>query len=352
MSDFLTQLGWDAFFEQHFEPFRQKGLEPGRVAVESKGHYLVFTEKGEFTAEVPGRLIHRAKSRADYPKVGDWVALDILENEKKAVIREILPRKTKFSRKVKGEAVDEQVIATNIDVVFVVQGLDQDFNPRRLERYLVLVLESEAQPVVVLNKTDLCAAWPERVEQAKQAAPGEPVLAVSAVTGFGLDKLKAWIKPGETCAFIGSSGVGKTTLINKILGADLLKTGEVRAKDRKGRHVTTRRELVVLPDGGCVIDTPGMRELQLWSVEEGLHEAFPDIEALAQNCHFSDCSHRHEIKCAVREAVERGEISQERYHSFLKLQDELAELERKRRALFDKKESHKPPFRKRRKGRK
>ena len=240
-----------------------------------------------------------------------------------AIIHDILPRKTKFSRKVAGKKFDEQVMATNIDVIFIVQGLDNNFNPRRLERTLVMVNESGVKPVIILNKSDLCESTQDKVEQTKEILKDIPIIAVSAKENKGINELKSFLKEGETFAFIGSSGVGKSTLINKLVGQDILKTQEVRSGDSKGRHTTARRELIVLADGGCLIDTPGMRELQLWHADEGLSDTFSDIDDLAENCHFSDCSHTKEIKCAVLSAIESGDLVQGRYDSYIKLQKEL-----------------------------
>ncbi|MFQ5637944.1 MAG: ribosome small subunit-dependent GTPase A [bacterium] len=328
----LEKLGWDAHFEKSFEPFRNDGYEAGRIAVESKDRYVIQTKFGEVTGETSGKLRFTAESNADLPKVGDWVALTYFENEKKAIIHNILERKTKFSRKVAGKRTEEQIIASNIDVVFVVQSLDLNFSVRRLERYLVMVSESKARPVIVLNKSDLCDRVKNKLAEVKDLGKDVPILPMSAKTGQGLRKLKSFIKEGLTFAFVGSSGVGKSTLINKIMGEDVQATAEVR-KDSKGRHTTAQRELIILPKGGCLIDTPGMRELQLWHSEEGLNEAFEDVEKLARHCHFSDCSHKQEKRCAVLDAVETGALPQERYESYLKLQKELHRVESQRDTL-------------------
>lgn len=322
----LEALGWNAAFDEAFAPFRQKGLEPGRVAVEDKHYYAVLTPRGEVTGQVAGKLLHQARTPAALPKVGDWVAMARLPGEAKAVIHQVLERKNTLSRKLPGREMEEQVLAANIDMAFVVQALDSSFNCALMQRHLVMVFESGAEPVVVLNKADLCEAIPERVAEARQAAGNAPVVVVSAKTGAGLDELSQRITPGKTVVFMGSSGVGKSTLINDLCGEEIQATAEVRERDAKGRHTTTWRELILLPQGGLVIDTPGMREFQVWIANEGLREAFSDLEELALRCHFRDCTHTVENRCAVLEAVAQGQLSRERYERFVKLQKELAYL--------------------------
>lgn len=326
----LKNLGWSDFFEKSMEPLTAQGFQAGRVIIEHRDCFTVLTENIELTAEVAGRLLFTKNSTADLPKVGDWVALQIFDGGGNAIIHEVLPRKTKFSRQAAGKKVDEQVIATNIDVVFVVQGLDDNFNMRRLERTLIPVNESGAKPIIILNKSDLCEDIESKVLEAEETAKGAKVLALSAKDDTGLTALKDCIKGGETFAFVGSSGVGKSTLINKIVGEDILKTNEVREGDSRGRHTTTRRELIVLPEGGCLIDTPGMREIQLWQADEGLNETFSDIDELAEGCYFSDCTHTREKKCAVLAAVESGDILASRHESYMKLQKELKFLDTKK----------------------
>ena len=322
----LEALGWTSFFEQNFAGMWEMGFEPGRVAVERKNSYLIYTGAGEYAAEVSGKLLFSADSPADLPKVGDWVAAAVFESEGKAIIHQVLPRKSSFSRKVAGNRTYEQIIATNIDTLFVMQGLDNDYNPRRLERYLVMAYESGANPVIVLNKSDLCDNAAEKAAEVETVAAGVPVLALSAKTSQGLAPLLDFIKPGWTVAFIGSSGVGKSTLINTLLGSEVQKTGEVRLDDARGRHTTTQRELILMPQGGLLIDTPGMREMQLWSAGDGLADTFADIDRLAAGCHFRDCTHTREVKCAVLAALDSGELDARRYQSYLKLQKELAYL--------------------------
>lgn len=339
----LKALGWTDSLDREFAPFRVKGLTPGRVAVEWKGQYRLLTGQGEFPAEVMGKLLYRAASPADLPKVGDWVAAAIRPNDTLALIHEVLPRRTKLSRKVAGKRTEEQIIAANIDRVFVVQGLDDNFNLRRLERYLVMIYEGEMQPVVVLNKADLCEDSGMRVDLVKEIAKETPVVLTSAVTNDGIEMLKGFLKEGLTFAFVGSSGVGKSSLINKVFGKEVMKVGEVREADSKGRHTTTQRQLFLLPEGGLLIDTPGMRELQLWGTEEGLAAEFDDIHLRAADCRFKNCTHVQENGCAVRAAVEQGALPEERYRNYLKLQKELDFFSgaRNQRALQQRKQKSK-----------
>ncbi len=325
----LDTLGWSDEFEAAFQTHKANGLDIGRVSVEHRDCYSVLTPDGEVSAEVAGRMLHTMDSTADLPKVGDWVVIQFFDGEQRAIIHDFLPRKTKFSRKMAGKEFQEQVLATNIDVIFIVQSLDGNFNPRRLERTLVLVHEGGARPVVLLNKTDVCDSVKSKVKEAAETIADVQILPVSATNGTGLRKLKKIIVAGKTYAFIGSSGVGKSTLINRLVGQELQKTQDVRAGDSKGRHTTSRRELILVPGGGCVIDTPGMRELALWHADEGMTETFSDVEQWLGQCRFSDCSHVREIGCAVLAAVESGELERERYESYMKMQHELAFLESK-----------------------
>lgn len=327
----LARLGWNDHWEALFAPHRERGWQPARVAVQDKHHYVLFAETGELLAQVAGRLLHTLPSEADLPKVGDWVAFKpTLPGEPRAVIQAVLPRRTKLGRKIPGRETEEQVLVANIDLAFVVLALDQTFNPRLLERFLLMVLEGGARPVVVLNKADLCDNLDARLAEARQAAGGAPVVAVSAKTRRGMREVLGFIQPAQSVVFIGASGVGKSTLINRLYGEAIQPTTEVRERDSKGRHTTTWRELIVLPNGGLVIDTPGMREFHLWMAGEGLREAFPDIALLALRCRFRDCRHGTEKDCAVQAALARGELPRERFENFLKLRRELEYLERAR----------------------
>ncbi|QHT68018.1 ribosome small subunit-dependent GTPase A [Rhodocytophaga rosea] len=322
----LMNLGFSSHFEQHFLPFQQQGFAVGRIATENKNQYTIFSESGILQGEVSGKLLFTANSPADFPKTGDWIVMSVFEQEQKAIIHEVLPRISTFSRKVTGKKVEEQIIAANINLLFIVQSLDANFNLRRLERYLVMAHESGAKPVIVLNKVDLCKNLTEKLTQVKQISQDTPVVALSGLKETGLEQLEPFMQPGVTIAFTGSSGVGKSTIINKLLGSAIQETSEVREVDAKGRHTTTRRELIVLPNGTILIDTPGMRELQLWNASEGLDDTFADIADLSSNCRFSDCTHTVEKGCAVIEAINQEELPMERYNSFMKLQKELAYL--------------------------
>jgi ribosome biogenesis GTPase len=320
-------LGWNDHFEQAFAPYREKGLISGRVVVEYGRVCEVWTGEEVETAVVGGAITHRQEA-SEWPKVGDWVALARTPGQDKTLVEAVLKRKTRFARKVAGRATEEQVLAANVDVIFIVEGFDR-FNLRLLERYLVMVRAGGIEPVAVLNKSDLYNQ-PRKVQRVvSQAAPGLPVVVTSAKTGYGLDDLRRRIEPLRTCAFIGPSGAGKSSLINRLLGEERLPIGEVREKDAKGRHTTTRRELVILPDGGLLIDTPGMREFQLWEALDGLETAFPEVAALAVECRFADCTHENEPDCAVRRAVDEGRLDPERYDSYRKLHGELEHLREK-----------------------
>jgi ribosome biogenesis GTPase len=327
VSSTLEAYGWDAVFAGRFAPYREQGLLPARVVVEYQGIYRVVTEDGELLAAVAGRLRHRAARRVDYPGVGDWVAIRLDPDSDRATIHGVLERKSRFVRKVSGSVVAEQVVAANVDIVLLVAGLDGDFNPRRLERYLVLAHESGARPVIVLSKADLADDLDEAIQLARSVGgPDVPVHTVSAPLNEGYEALAAYLEPGRTVALLGSSGVGKSTIVNRLAGEELQRTQEVRASDGRGRHTTTHRHLILLPSGGLLMDTPGMRELQLWDVDEGVEETFSDVDQLATACRFPDCEHETEPGCAVRAAVTEGRLASERLVSYQKLLSELRAL--------------------------
>lgn len=335
----LTPFGWDERWAEAFAPHAASGLEPARVAIEYNHIFRLYTASGEVKAQHAGRLLHEATGRHMLAAVGDWVAIDRRPGQGHAVIEAVLPRRSRFSRKVAGDVTEEQIVAANIDVVFLVMGLDHDYNPRRLERYLLLACESGATPVVLLTKADLCDAVADRVTEVRDLAPGVGVFALRALKGEGLEPVAARLPPGQTGALLGSSGAGKSTIINALSGVDVMKTQEVRAHDSRGRHTTRHRQLIVLPGGGLVIDTPGMREIQLWDVSRTMRETFDEIEALAGRCHFTDCRHRDEPRCAVTAAVAAGELAAERLASYLKLQDEQQAIDARKdvRARLDEK---------------
>lgn len=324
----LKALGWDDRLSTLFEPYAADGVVAGRVSIQHRGAYDVLTEQGELRCEVPRRLVHEATTTADLPAVGDWVVVAPRAGETSGTITALLPRRTKFSRKTAWQAAEEQVLAANVDVAFLVTSLNEDLNLRRLERYLILAWESGARPVIVLTKADLHPAPELAVAEVETIAGGVPVYAISTVSGTGLELVRSELGAGLTAVLLGSSGVGKSTLVNTLAGEELLATQEIR-DDGKGRHTTTRRELVQLPGGALVIDTPGIRELQLWIADDGIGEAFEDVTELFGHCKFSDCAHDREPGCAVQAALESGALAAERWESYEKLQGELDHLDRK-----------------------
>jgi len=321
----LEDFGWNSFFQKNFQALKTSDSVPARVVSESKGSFQVYSQHGELTAKISGKMRYRAGEEKQYPAVGDWVVVKPLFSERKGIIHAVLPRKSKFSRKVAGERTEEQIVSANIDTVFIVSGLDggRNLNLRRIERYLTLAWNSGATPVIILNKVDLCPDVNIHVRSVEDIAPGISIHPVSAKERIGLDTLRNYLTKGNTTAFLGSSGVGKSALINSLLGIEKQETGEVRDDDRMGRHTTTKRELILLPSGGIVIDTPGMREIQMWAGEDDLQGAFHDIEMLAKRCRFSDCGHNVESGCAVRAAIDQGDLDPARLESYRKLQNEL-----------------------------
>ncbi|CAM3177689.1 ribosome small subunit-dependent GTPase A [Filibacter tadaridae] len=329
----LNDYGWNKIHEENWKelnvgPKLQKCV-PGRVTLEHKKMFRIVTEEGEWLSVCSGAFQYEATERKDFPAVGDWVAVEKMPGEERGIIHALLPRTSLFSRKSAGTAITEQIIAVNVDIVFLVMSMNKDFNARRLERYLVAAYDSGANPVVVLTKKDVCEEPLLYIEEAQNIALGAEVFAISNVTGEGIEALTVLLKDGKTAALLGSSGVGKSSLTNAICGGEMMTIQDIRGDDDKGRHTTTHRELVKIPTGGVLIDTPGMREFQLWENSESLDSGFKDIEALAGTCKFSDCQHGHEPGCAVQEALTTGTLPAERYASYLKLQKELAFLERK-----------------------
>jgi ribosome biogenesis GTPase / thiamine phosphate phosphatase len=321
----LHRLGWDDGWEAAFAEHRAAGLVPARVAIQHRGAYDLATEAGDVRASAANRFVRDD----DLPGVGDWVGVD----QATGLIEALLPRRTSISRKEVLHASREQILAANVDVAFLVQALPLDFNMRRLERYLAMAWESGAQPVVLLTKTDLVDDVTPYLGDVEAVTLGAcPVHAVSARTGDGLDELRTWFEGNRTAVLLGSSGVGKSTIVNALVGEELIATQEVRADDQMGRHTTTRRELILLPTGGVVLDTPGIRELQLWDAD--LEQTFGDVEEVARRCRFSDCAHDQEPGCAIRDALADGSLSHERWQSYVKLHRELEAIEARRNHLL------------------
>ena len=319
-----ASLGWDASWDDAFEPYNRDGLVPARVAIRHHGPCVLLTDDGPLGGMPAGRL-----DEDDLPAVGDWVAARPLPGERRALIEAVLPRRTAIVRKEAWRRARGQVLAANVDVAFLVAAVGRDLNPRRLERYLTLAWESGAQPEIVLAKADLATDLDEAVLTVESVALGVPIHVTSGVTGEGVDGIAARLADSRTGVLLGSSGVGKSTLANRLLGEEHFRTRELRA-DERGRHTTTHRELVVLPTGGVLLDTPGLREVQLWAGEESLDRTFEDVAALAEECRFRDCGHVHEPGCAVLAAVEAGALERERLASYRKLQREVRALEVRR----------------------
>lgn len=329
----LAAWGWHPFFEAAFAEYADAGLVPARIVAEFQGLYRFAGAGSEGLAEVSGKLRHAARSREDLPAVGDWVALTWRPEMDKARIEAVLPRRSVFARKETGGRSQAQIVAANVDTVLLVSALNQDFNLRRIERYLSLAWESGARPLIVLSKADLAPDADALRAEVESIAAGTEILVLSALTGEGLEALQPWLRPGQTLALLGSSGVGKSTLVNALAGRSLQTVQAIRADDAKGRHTTTHRELFQIAAGALLLDTPGMRELQLWQAGEGLESVFAEVEQmaaeLASQCRFRNCSHRHESGCAIATALADGSLDPGRYANWLKLQREEAWIERR-----------------------
>lgn len=317
----LQDLGFDQWFETHLNASRQDGQDVARVSAVDRGSYLVRNELGEVPAELAGKFYFRAGSPVDLPCVGDWVTAQYHNDGAEAIIHGVLPRKTFLRRKRAGENVDYQLIAANIDIAFIVQSCHFDFNLKRLDRYLVMAADGSVEPVVVLTKTDLVSQAELEEKLAVVRQTGARAFAISNITGAGLDEFRRLLAPGKTYCLLGSSGVGKTTLINRLIGKDAFSTNVVSGTG-EGTHTTTRRQLILLDQGSMLIDTPGMRELGLLGASDGVSQGFEDITELSAGCRFADCGHTQEAGCAVLAAVKDGELSEERYSSYLKLKKE------------------------------
>lgn len=328
----LIDLGWSEFFDQAFQPFAAQGYLAGRIGAQFKGGYGIVTEDGDYLGDVSGRFRHQAQRPSDYPAVGDWVAFERPENQSRPIIHACLPRRTQFSRIAAGIATEQQILAANIDEVLVVESLVAQPNLRRIERFLSLAWDSGATPRVILTKMDLCPDVPAAIQAAQSIAGGAEVHAVCGLTGKGMRAVKKYLKPGRTAVVLGPSGVGKSTLINALNGEETQAVLPIRDGDHKGRHTTTHRELVLLPNGGLIIDTPGLRELQLWEGLEGVMGAFPDIHALSLACRFTNCHHQAEPGCAVQAAIQAGSLEKVRLESFEKLLKESRQFEGKQSA--------------------
>ena len=326
----LSSYGWSPALQHDFQPYADQGLVPARVIVQQRNLYRIITEGGEIEGRISGRFARDAEE-GGYPVTGDWVAVEMKGDA--AVIAHVLPRATAFTRMAAGTAKDMQVVAAHVDMALLATSLNADLNLRRLERYLATAYESGAAPVILLTKADACDDPDPLIASVEAVAFGVPVLAVSVRTGEGLEALSALLAPGKTAVLLGSSGVGKSTLVNALAGVEKMATREIREDDARGRHTTTHRELILLPSGALLLDTPGMRELALWDAEAGLAAAFAEstaeIERLAEGCRFRDCAHDREPGCAVQAAVANGTLDPERWRSFQKLRREVAHGVRK-----------------------
>jgi ribosome biogenesis GTPase len=325
------RLGWSNFFENQLMSGDRSRYSVGRILEERKNCDVLLTEDGrEVLASLAGKLQYEASGRGELPAVGDWVCASVRPEEGRATIHRLLERRTKISRKGAGSVTDQQVLAANIDTVFLVNSLNQDLNPRRIERYLALAWESGARPVLLLTKADLCEEPAKAVAEIERMAPLVSVHVISALKGRGLGALSVYLGPGQTSVLLGSSGVGKSTLVNRILGEERQEVREIRSHGGRGRHTTTSRQLLFLPEGGMLIDTPGMRELQLWDADAGLGQTFQDVEEAANRCRFTDCGHHAGTPgCGVQAAIESGALPLERVASWSKLERELTFLDRK-----------------------
>lgn len=323
----LKQYGWDDFFDAQMEKFSKEGYSVGRVAIENKSNFILYTEFGELTAGLSGKFKFNASSESDYPGVGDWVVIKPMIEESKAVIEFVLERKNKFSRKVPGMTTEEQIIAANIDTIFIISSLNQDINLRRIERYLTLAFENNIPSALILSKSDVCDDVREKLTEVESIAGESEIYVISALENKGTDELKKYFSDNRTVAVVGSSGVGKSTLINCLSGSDDMEVSDISLYKDRGRHTTSHRELIILPGGGLIIDTPGMREIQVWEGSDGMSETFTDVEQYFSECKFTDCKHETEPGCAIIKAIENGELDEKRYKNYVKMQKEVKHFE-------------------------
>lgn len=329
MNKSIKDYGYTEFYEKQLENFNINNNEliVGRVIERQRENFKIVTDFGESDAKLKGALFFNEQVYNEQPTVGDFVIVKhnpIGED----VIYKVFERQSKFSRMDSFNEV-EQLVAVNFDYVCITTSLNYDFNIKRIERYLTIAWQSGATPIVILTKRDLCEDYCEKVLMVEQIAIGVKVIALSSVTGEGIDELKQIVKPGKTVVFLGSSGVGKSSLVNAIAGEEIMKVSEIRENDSKGRHTTTHRQLLMLSNGSMVIDTPGMREIQMWTALDGLDETFKNIINISKNCRFRDCSHEKEPGCSVRKALENGELSEEQWKSYIKLKKEIQYAEKK-----------------------
>jgi len=322
----LSEYGWNSYFEAMFEEFSGKEFLPARISVEHRNYYELYSDDGKLKAEKASNIFTKLN---EIPSVGDWAAVSKTGSENCVRIEAILSRFNKFSRKQAGVVTEEQVMAANLDYLFVVTSLNNELNVRRLERYLTLAWDNKIKPVIILNKTDLVEDYSDILSEIESISFGTPVFAVSALKNSGIENILALLKDNKTGAVVGSSGVGKSTLINSMLSSSKMKVNELSDYKDRGKHTTTHREMILLPGGGIIIDTPGIREIQLWEGEEGLSRMFEDIEKLVLECKFSDCKHESEPGCAVREAISKGQLEEDRFKSYRKLLNEIKYFERK-----------------------
>jgi ribosome biogenesis GTPase len=336
----LSDIGWNNDLDNNYEKLKMENIILGRVSFHSGKQYKIITTDGELSANLSNSFIKSINAKSDLPSVGDWICLKKIDDFRPYQIVILISRKNKLSRKVSGKKSEEQIIASNIDIVFIVTSVDNDFNIRRLERYVSMVNEIKAKPIVIINKIDKCKEINKYIEEIERNIPEISVLFISAKTGENIDQVGNYLKSGLTAVLVGSSGVGKSSIINKLLGYSRQNVGEIRKSDGKGRHITSSRELIMLPNGGLIIDNPGIRELQLWSSGGGISQTFQDIEELSKLCKFRQCLHETEPDCAVKKAVDDGNLDLDRLNSYKKLMKEREYLEN-RRNIYEKRKKDK-----------